>query len=149
MLGTLPSISPSRWSVALSMLPALFFGACLALIIGTHAITQRRLAFFVALILSLLSDVLLLVLIRFTVRWVLAKTSVLRTAVTLLIQVAVVYFLVLVPFGITAAYPKDFQQSVLLQTLGIMGGLNRATAQSDLAHTQQALLPARSISDHP
>jgi hypothetical protein len=111
------------------MLPALLFGACLAIIIGTHAITRRRLAFFGGLTLSLLSDVLLLVLIRFTVRWVLVKTSVWRTAVALMLQVGVVYFLVLVPFGIPeAALPEDFRQSPSLQALVVMGGLNLFTA---------------------
>lgn len=64
---------------------------------------------------GLLSDVLPFILVRFTVRWVSAKTSAWRIVVTLLMQPGIVYFLVLVPFAIPAAREEmtleEFRQS--------------------------------------
>lgn len=130
LLAVLPSMFPSRWAVALSMIPAGFCGCGFLYMMITHLSTPpKRWSFFWALYLSLGSDILLLVLVRFTVRWVSAKTSVLRIAVTLLMQAGVVYCLVFVPFAISEAARKvmtleEFKQSTSLMSLNEMGVLN-------------------------
>ena len=123
----LPTLWRSRWAVALTLSPVVL------MLLGVfHALTPKRLAFFVGLALSLLSDVLLLVLARFTVRWVSANGSVWRTASALLIQFSIVFFLILVPSGIPEAFP-EFRQSVILMALVDMGGLNIFTALASSA----------------
>ena len=125
LLAVLPSTLPSRWAIALSMIPAVFFGATFLYMTKAHLWTPKRWSVLGGLLLSLLSDILLLVLVRFTVRWVSAKTSVWRIAVTLLLQAGIIYFLVFVPFSIPQALPfEDFRQSTTLMTLSEMGGLN-------------------------
>lgn len=132
LLAVLPSLFPSRWAVALSMIPAGFFGWGFLYMVIAHLWTNKGWSLFGGLLLSLLSDILLLVLIRFTVRWVSAKTSVWRIAVTLLMQAGIVYFLVLVPFVISAVVREEitleeFRQSTTLMTLTEMGVLNIST----------------------
>ncbi len=129
LLAALPSIFPSRWAVALSMIPAFLYGVTFLYLTKTHLWTPKRLAFPIAMLLSLLSDVLLLALVRFTIRWISAKATAGRIAVTLLIQVAIVYFLVLIPFAIPEALAiedsiEDFRQSTTPMALTGMGGLN-------------------------
>ena len=129
LLAVLPSIFPSRWAVTLSMTPAVFFGATFLYITKAHLWTPKRWSLLGGLLLSLLSDILLLVLVRFTVRWVSAKTNIWRIAATLLMQAGIVYFLVLVPLEIPATAAEEmtleeFRQSITLMTLTEMGGLN-------------------------
>jgi len=129
LLAVLPSIFPSRWAGALSIIPAVFFGATFLYMTKAHLWTTKRSAFLIAILLSLLSDVLLLALIRFTIRWISAKTTVWRITVTVLMQAAIVYFLVLVPFAIPQALASedsipDLRQSATLMALTVMGGLN-------------------------
>lgn len=127
-LAILPSLWHSRWSIALSLLPVILFGFGLVFSVGTHSLKPKSSAFFVGLVLSLLSDVLLIALVRFTVRWVSEKASVSRTALAILIQVGIVYFVILVPLAIPAALPDDFRQSEGLMALVVMGSLNLFTA---------------------
>jgi len=89
---------------------------------------------FIALLVSFLSDALLLVLVRFTVRNVSAKTSVSRIVLAVLVQVGVIVLLVVAPY------------EVLYLSAG--GSLRPAT-QSALVGTRQAVLCARSTSGHP
>jgi hypothetical protein len=63
----------------------------------------------VALLLSLLSDIFLLVLVRFTLRWISTKTNASRIALAILIQAGVFVFLVVAPL---------VAGDVLIETLG-------------------------------
>ena len=140
-LAILPSLWHSRWAVALSLLPVIFFffGFLLVLLVRTHSLKPENWGLILGLALSLLSDVLLVGLVRFTVRWVSAKASVSRTALAILIQLSIVYFLVLVPFAIPVGFP-DFSQSVGLMALLMMGGLNIFTALASLTFVLSLLL---------
>jgi hypothetical protein len=141
-LAILPSLWHSRWAVALSLLPAdfVFFGFLVALLLRTHSLKPQNWALVLGLVLGLLSDVLLVALVRFTVRWVSVKASALRIGLAIVIQLSVVYFLILVPFAIPATFPDDFRQSVGLMSLLIMGGLNIFTAFASLTFVLSLLL---------
>jgi hypothetical protein len=125
VLAILPSLFPYRWFVRLSLLPLFIvtIGPIFELI-QTHGMPGKLQAFLAALMLSLVSDVLVLVLVRFTVRWVSAKVTIARTAFAILIQICAVYFIVLVPMGIPAALPTEFRDSIVLRALAGMGSLN-------------------------
>lgn len=141
-LAILPAIWHSRWAVVLTLLPVTFCGCELVVLAGTHSLKPKHSGYFVGLGLCLLSDVLLLALFRFTVRWISADPSVPRTALAILIHLCIVYFLVLVPLAVPAALEGDydFRQSVALMSLVVMGGLNIFTAFASSAFLLSPLL---------
>jgi hypothetical protein len=97
-LAVLPALVRSRWTVALSLLP---LGANLFGFMGLtmrHTPLDTHAAALLALVLSLLSDVLLLALVRLTVRRVSAKPSVSRIAIAILIQLGIIVLLVVTPW---------------------------------------------------
>jgi len=107
-LAVLPALVRSRWTVALSLLP---LGVNL---LGFIRLTMRHRPIYtevltiVALTVSLLSDVLLLALIRLTIRRVSAKPSVSRIGIAVLIQVGIILFFVVTPWetaGLLGARP--------------------------------------------
>jgi hypothetical protein len=103
ILALLPSLSPTRWFVALSLLPAFFWTIGLPIELAqsnSSSHKQKYVAFFTALLVSFFSDIFLLALVRFTIRWVSAKTSVSRIALAVLTQASVFVLLILVPWDI-------------------------------------------------
>ena len=133
LLAILPTLWHSRWAVMLTLLPIIFYMFAFVTMIGLHALNTKRLGAFVGLTLSLISDVLLLTLVRFTLRWVSAKASTWRIASAILTHLAIIYFLILVPFAIPVVLSDDFRQSMVLTALVIMGGLNLFTGLASSA----------------
>jgi hypothetical protein len=128
LLGALPSLLPSRWFAILSFLPFLFLMSAAIYLIRNHRASQRSIAFFAALLLSLLSDIFLLILVRFTLRWVSATISTFRIATAVLIQVSVIVILVIAPFEIATASMVDLRQpGWIFQMLAMMADLNAFT----------------------
>lgn len=127
LLAALPSLSPSRWFVGLSLLPCLFLAAGLIYMLRTHRVSQRHVAFFAALVLSLISDILLVALVRFTVRWLSTNTSASRIALAVSMQVGLIVLLVVAPFEIATNPLIDIRQRPMHQALGTIAVLNAFT----------------------
>lgn len=97
VLAAMPSLWPSRFSVALSLLPGLLVTYAVSRIIWFHHFDPTTFGVCAALTLGLLSDVLLLILVRFTIRRVSAKPNFSRIAVAVLLQIAGVALFVVIP----------------------------------------------------
>ena len=129
LLAILPTLWHSRWAVALSLFPICFLGFDFALLIYFHVGKPRHWGFFAGLVLSLLSDVALLALVRFTIKWIALKSTVLRTTTAIIVHLAVIYLLVIVPIGVAEVIPKpEIRQSAVLSAVVSMVGLNVFTA---------------------
>lgn len=102
LFALLPSFAPSRLFVFVSLVPAFFWtiGLPLQLLLSTSSHKHKALAIYAALIVSFLSDVFLIALVRFTIRWVSIRTSVSRIAVAALLQAGVFILVLLVPLDI-------------------------------------------------
>lgn len=96
-IAAMPSLWPSRFSVALSLLPGLLVIYSGIRVIWFHQLSPAIAGMFVALVLGLLSDALLLILVRLTVRRVSAKPKVSQIAAAVLLQLGGVVFFVIVP----------------------------------------------------
>ncbi len=138
-LALLPSYFTSRWFVRLSLFPACFFwaiGLPLELILGplgphgSHR--HRQLAVSAALLASFLSDIFLVALIRFSIRWIAVKTAAFRIALAVLLQTGVITLLVFIPFsiGITLVNkwpPSSSEAVVMFALLNVFTGLTACT----------------------
>lgn len=126
VLAALPSLLPSFWSVGLSMIPGLLVAAWVVRALQLHRLFGDQLALSAAFLASLLSDVLLLTLTRFTVRMISAKTNAPRIAVSVLIQLGVVALLVVAPVKVALYLTAKFgnHPTSLALFSFFMGGLN-------------------------
>lgn len=126
LLAALPSLVPSFLSVGLSLIPGLLVAAWVARVIQLHRLFGGQLALVAAFLASLLSDVLLLVLVRFTVRLISAATTASRIAVAVLIQLGVVVLLVVAPVEAGVSLTAKFgNHPTALAIFSIfVGGLN-------------------------
>jgi len=128
LLAVLPSIISSRWFVGLSLVPVLFLTAVLVgELIFTHRVPGKQVAFFVALLASLLSDILLLILVRFSIRWLSAKTNVSRIIRSVLIQIGVFTILIVIPLDLQIALIETFGPRTAFAALGGVAFLNAFT----------------------
>ena len=109
VLAVLPSLFSSRWLVGLNLLPLAFmiFGVVLNTV-KTHHVAQKHLIFLAMLLFALLSDLLLIVLIRFTVRWLAEQTTVPRIVRAILIQLGVIGCLIVVPWSVSVCLTEAF-----------------------------------------
>src|SRR6266403_3251087 len=119
-LALLPSYFTSRWFVRLSLFPVFFFwaiGLPLELILGPlgpHGLHKhRQLAASAALLASFLSDVFLVALVRFSIRWIAVKTTAFRIALAVFLQAGVIMLLLFIPFGIGTTLVHEWPSSNL------------------------------------
>src|ERR1035441_9118325 len=127
LLAVLPSLLPSRWTVALSLSPFLLITFGTIQTIRLHRPVGSALALYVALVASFLSDVFLLVLVRYVVRRISEETSGFRLAVAVLIQVGVITLLVVAPFQAAGSLMVKFGQRPELRALLALGIFNAFT----------------------
>jgi hypothetical protein len=127
ILGALPSLLPSRWTVALSLFPFFLVTAGTIKTIRLHRPVASLLAVYIALLASFLSDVLLLALVRFVVRRISEETSVFRLAVAVLIQVGAITLLVVAPLQTAGPLLVRFGQRPELRALTALGIFNAFT----------------------
>jgi len=69
IFGALPSIFPYRFARILSLLPALLFIVGMVNLARKHAPVGRQLWLFAALVVSTVADIILVVLVRQSIRW--------------------------------------------------------------------------------
>lgn len=124
LLAAMPSLLPSRWTVALSLFPFMLVTAGTIQSIRLHRPFGRLLAVYIALLASFLSDVFLLALVRFVVRRISEETSVIRLAVAVLIQVGVIALLVVAPLQAAGPLLVKFGQKPALMALLMLGVFN-------------------------
>jgi hypothetical protein len=101
VLAALPSLWPSRWTVALSLMPFLLISSGMMKLVWLRRVQPVQMVTISALFVSLLSDVLMLALVRFTVRRVSAVPSLLRIATAIFVQLGVISLLVIAPVGMS------------------------------------------------
>jgi hypothetical protein len=127
LLAAMPSLWPSPLFVSLSLLPGLIFTAGLIKLIQLHRPFQNQLGMFIALLVSFLSDVIVLALVRFTVRKVSAIASVSKIVLAILIQVCVLGLLVVAPYEIAPRLMVRFGHTPALQILFVVAIFNAFT----------------------
>ncbi len=128
LLAVLPSIISSRWLVGLSLVPVFFLTAVLVgELIGRHRLPEKHVAFFAALLASLLSDILLLILVRFSIRWLSAKTNVFRIILSVLIQIGVFAIVIVIPLGLGVGLIETFGPRPAFGALAGIASLNAFT----------------------
>jgi len=96
-IAAMPSLWPSRFSVALSLLPGLLVIYGGIRVIWFHQLSPAIAGMLLAFLLGLICDALLLILVRLTIRRVSAKPNLSRIAVAVLLQLGGVAFFVIVP----------------------------------------------------
>jgi hypothetical protein len=124
ILAILPSLLPSPWTVALSLSPFLLVTLGTIQTIRLHRPAGSVLALDVALVASFLSDIFLLVVIRYVVRRISEETSGFRLAVAVLIQVGVITLLVVAPFQAAGQLLVKFGQRSDLRAILMLGVFN-------------------------
>lgn len=132
-LAFLPVIFRSTVWVWLSCLPALLLFTLNLKMVYLHLANPKQLTIVAALAMSLASDVMLLVIIRQSLRWMLAYTSLMRVTVTVAIQVVLIFVVFLSPliflFDSGTENAKN-SLGVILLTLGVF---NLPTALASMA----------------
>jgi hypothetical protein len=103
LVAILPSFWPSRWFVGMSLIPYFFLYAQIAHLTPVRLTTRGEFAMLVALHASFLSDVLLIVVVRFSVRVLSTKASLSNMVLAALAQVSLPLLLVGLP-GLTGVY---------------------------------------------
>lgn len=98
LLAVLPALVRSRWSVALSLLPLSCVLLGLIRLITHHALDKGQVEMLVALVVSVLSDILLLALVRLTIRRVSMNPSPSRIAIAVLIQAGTIFLFIGIPW---------------------------------------------------
>lgn len=98
-LAAMPSLWPSPWCVGLSLIPISLFSYGVIRLMLIHAPFDIQMEMFTAaLIVSVLSDVFLLAVVRLTVRRVSAQTNAFNITTAILVQTAIIVLFVVGPF---------------------------------------------------
>ncbi len=98
-LAGMPSLWPSPWCVGLSLIPISLFSYGLSRMVLIHAPFNIPVEMLIAaLIVSVLSDIFLLAIVRLTVRRVSAQTNAFNITTAILVQTAVIVLFVIGPF---------------------------------------------------
>jgi len=123
IVGALPWLFPYTFAQILSLLPVSMFTLGFILLARRHEPLQDRFVMLAALFASTLSDVVLLVGVRQSVRWISERVRPLRIFLVILGQIALVALIVWLPesVGLKSAvrnhYWKLFPQSLFLVSL--------------------------------
>ena len=100
-LAAMPSLWPSPWCMGLSLIPISLFSYGVLRLRLIHAPFDINMEMLIAaLIVSVLSDVFLLAVVRLTVRRVLAQTNALNITTAILVQTGFIVLFVVGPFQI-------------------------------------------------
>lgn len=127
LFAALPSLLPSRWSNGLSLLPFLVVLSGLVKLILSHRATGDQLMMFAILIAGILSDVLVLTLIRYTVRRISTAPTLSRVAIAISAQIALITFLVVAPIEASGPLIVKFGNRLMFKTLLWLGVFNLFT----------------------
>ncbi len=113
LLAVLPALMRSRWSTALSLLPLSCVLLGLIRLLANHSVDKGQVEILVALVVSVLSDILLLALVRLTIRRVSADPSISRIAIAVLIQACIISLFIAAPWE-TSGYLRGTTGRVVL-----------------------------------
>lgn len=128
VIGLLPSIMPSRFSRTVSLFPVSILTAGLIQLIRFHRPIHGQLAELAALILSILSDIFVLVLVRGSIRWISKSVHPLRIGLVIFAQLTTVVFIVWAPIEISGRVAVRYGWKLLPQFLVGIGVFNVFTA---------------------
>lgn len=123
-LGTLPALKRASATIFPSLIPLTFFLSGMAIAAFQSQIRAKHAAFLSALLLSLLSNVVLLGIVRLTLRRLAKDSRTSRLLLAILIQIAIIFFLVYAPFGWAQGIREEYGEGVVAQTFGAVGALN-------------------------
>jgi hypothetical protein len=128
VFASLPSLYPSRITRILSLIPVCFFSIAMLSQGKVRSPGSQSLVLFPALFISIISDVLLLGATRFSIRWISTSDNRFKILLAFLVQMAIVVFLVFVPFKMSATLLTQNPNSVAAKILVSVVGLNGFTA---------------------
>lgn len=132
VFAMLPTIWKSRWTVWLSLAPLIFICLGLMKLALRHRATHDQLAMLITLIASVFSDVLTLVLVRYTIRRVLTDPTPSRVCAAVSIQVFMVVLLVIAPIQLSGILMVRYGQRLILKSLFDLGLFNLFTGFASL-----------------
>ena len=122
--AVLPSLWPSRWANGLSLFPVLAIMTGLAKLTWLHRATGDQL---ITLIAGVLSDALMLALVRYAVRKVSARPTLVRVSLAVVAQLAVITLLVILPFEASGQLMVKFGNRLMFKSLLWLGLFNLFT----------------------
>jgi hypothetical protein len=128
VLAALPSILPSALSRFLSLLPCLVFLLGIIQMVRKHLPLNGQLEMLAALLLSLLSDVVLFVAVRQSIRWISVQLRPLRVCLVISGQIALIFLIVWLPQEISGRLSVKYGWKVIPQFLIMISGFNVFTA---------------------
>jgi len=128
VFASLPSIYPSAFTRILSLVPVSLFSIGLLSPGKARLPGSNLLVLFSALLISVLSDVLLLSAARLSIRWISTSDDRSKILLAFLVQVLIVVLLIVVPFQLAATFLTRNPNSVTAKILVSVGGLNVFTA---------------------
>jgi hypothetical protein len=128
IIAALPAIIPSRFSRVVSLLPALLFTWGVIQLARLQLPFHNQLWMLAALLLSMLSDICLLVIVRQSIRWVSGAVHPLRICLVVLAQMTTVVLIVWAPIEISGRVAVRYGWKLLPQFLITIGTFNVFTA---------------------
>jgi hypothetical protein len=128
VIAALPSVSPSRFTRIMSVLPALIFIFSLIQLVRRHLPFHENLGLLAALLISTLSDIGLLILVRQLIRWISEEVRPLKICVAILAQIVTVVLVVWAPIEISGHLAVRYGWKLFPELLGAIGVFNVFTA---------------------
>jgi hypothetical protein len=133
ILVILPIKLKSRVWTWLSCLPTVFFLYAFLRLFYLHMMDAKRGSLPVALAMSLASDIVLLAIVRKSLNWLLARTSVPRMAIVIGIQLLLFLVIVVLPYEAMAQYGIKRADSALGGLLFLLVVFNFPTAVASVS----------------
>jgi len=127
ILAVLPMFLKSKFWSILSCIPTALWLVGTVRLYRLHLQYDKQAGIAVALAASFASDVLILALIRETLRWIQTRTSVVRIVVALLVQVAAFCLIFLIPIGLPILWKPTLAKNNFGLNLALTGVFNIPT----------------------
>jgi len=128
MLAILPIVFKSRLWAWISCSPTTLVLLLFFRLVYLHKMNGGQLILLLALALSLTSDILLLIIVRLTLRWMLANITLRRTTITILIQVLLFVLVFALPLSVLFDHAFIASKSNLAMGMLMLAIFNIPTA---------------------
>jgi hypothetical protein len=132
-LTLMPILFPSLFWDTLSCLPTTFLLICGFRLVQRHVGDVKPYALLLAFVASTISDLLLLILVRLSLKWITIRTSIPRIAGALAIQIAVVLLVFVVPYYIPIEWHPEMAKTGTGAALFSLAIFNLPTVVASLA----------------
>jgi len=126
-LGVLPAIKRSVFTIFLSLIPLMVMISGSIKIALRHEPTAPHIALFLGLVLSFMSDVTLLAIVRMSLRRLATENRASRILVAIAAQVAAIGLLVLLPYELSGTLLVKYGRTGTLQAFAVLAIFNLFT----------------------